>query len=44
MNLLRKTQLQNELSSLALDNPVQDTLLAEEDMERYAALIERTEN
>ncbi|MEK9160302.1 MAG: hypothetical protein AAB383_06270 [Patescibacteria group bacterium] len=40
MNLLRKTQLETELTSLATDNPEEDALLAEEGMEDYSSLLE----
>jgi len=36
MNLLEKTQLQNELTLMATDDPKGDTLMAEEGMEDYA--------
>ena len=40
LELLRKVQLQSELTALATDNPEGDKLLAGEGMEDYVTLLE----
>ncbi|EKD92962.1 MAG: hypothetical protein ACD_28C00290G0001 [uncultured bacterium] len=40
LDLLRKVQLQNELTAMAKDNPEEDALLAEEGMEDYVTLLD----
>lgn len=39
LDLLRKAQLQSELTSMAMDNPEENRLLAEEGMEDYITLL-----
>jgi len=40
LDLLRKAQLQSELSSLAMDSSVEDAALAEEGMQDYLTLLD----